>query len=280
MRTPRHVVGGYREFEPPPALRPFVESVWIHRSPLHLASGEGGMHRVLPDPALNLAFSCLRGPDGIPTAPRMIIIGPKTRPHLFPFRPRHEFVAIRVKLEWAAPLLGLVPDDHCDAEHDLAGVLPALATALLEPLADAADPDTALERLTVAAAQRAARIPERFTAAARALDVVRQTSGRMTVDRIADGMGVALRTLRRQVRRDAGVSLKAYARITRFVGAVTLADRSDRPAWAAIAADSGYCDQSHLVRESRAIAGLVPGQVYRERRAQAETSNPMPSPMP
>lgn len=274
MRPPRHVVGGYREFDPPPALRPFVESVWIHRSPHEPASGEGGMHRVLPDPALNLAFSCLRGPDGTPNAPRMIVIGPKTRPHLFPFRPRHEFIAIRVKLEWAAPLLGLVPDDHSDAEHDLAGVLPELATALLEPLADAGDPDTALERLTEATVRRAGRVAERSTVAARALDVVRQTSGRMTVERIADGMGVALRTLRRQVRRDAGASLKEYARVTRFVRAITLADRSDRPAWAAIAADSGYCDQSHLVRESRAIVGLVPGQVFRERRAQAETSNP------
>lgn len=280
MRTPRHVVGGYREFDPPPALRPFVESVWIHRSPHELASGEGGMHRVLPDPALNLAFSCLRGPGGIPTAPRMIVIGPKTRPHVFPFSPRHEFVAIRVKLEWAAPLLGLVPDDHRDAEHDLAGVLPALSTALLEPLADADGPDTALERLAAATARHARRVSQRSTAAARALDVVRQTSGRMTVERIADGMGVALRTLRREVRRDAGVSLKEYARVTRFVRAVTLADRSDRPAWAAIAADSGYCDQSHLVRESRAIAGLAPVQVFRERRAQAETSNPLPSPMP
>jgi AraC-like DNA-binding protein len=274
MRTPRHVVGGYLEYDPPPALRPFVESVWIHRSPHQLASGEGGMHRVLPDPALNLAFSCLRGPDGTAIAPRMVVIGPKTRPHVFPFHPRHEFVAIRVKLEWAAPLLDLVPDDHSDAEHDLAGVLPALSTALLGPVAGAGDSDTALERLTAATARRAGRLSERSTAAARALDVVRQTSGRITVERIADGMGVALRTLRRQVRRDAGVSLKEYARVTRFVRAVTLADRSDRPAWAAIAADSGYCDQSHLVRESRAIAGLVPGQVYRERRAQAETSNP------
>jgi transcriptional regulator GlxA family with amidase domain len=100
-----------------------------------------------------------------------------------------------------------------------------------------------------------------------------RTSGRVTVDRVADRMGVPLRTLRRQVRREAGISLREYARVTRFLHAVTLADRSTSPAWAAIAADTGFYDQSHLVRECRALSGLAPGQVYRERRAQAEISN-------
>ena len=45
------------------------------------------------------------------------------------------------------------------------------------------------------------------------------------------------------------------------------------PAWAAIAAETGFCDQSHLVRECRVLTGLAPGEVYRERRAQAEMSN-------
>jgi AraC-like DNA-binding protein len=64
--------------------------------------------------------------------------------------------------------------------------------------------------------------------------------------------------------------------VTRLLTAVTHADRSTGPSWAAIAAESGFCDQSHLVRECRAIAGLAPGEIHRERRAQeAETSNPV-----
>ena len=80
---------------------------------------------------------------------------------------------------------------------------------------------------------------------------------------------------RRSVRREAGLSLKRFARVTRLLAAVTRADRSAGPSWAAIAADGGYCDQSHLVRECRAITGLAPSEIHRERRAQeAETSNP------
>jgi AraC-like DNA-binding protein len=45
------------------------------------------------------------------------------------------------------------------------------------------------------------------------------------------------------------------------------------PQWARIAADAGFCDQSHLVRESRALCGMAPAAVDRERRAEAEMSN-------
>jgi AraC-like DNA-binding protein len=80
------------------------------------------------------------------------------------------------------------------------------------------------------------------------------------------------------VHRDAGVCLKAYARTLRLLHAVTTADRSAQPpAWARVAAESGFFDQSHLVRDFRALCGLTPSQVYRERRAEvvleAEISN-------
>jgi AraC-like DNA-binding protein len=268
-------LGGYREYDPPASLARFAEALWIHRAPDELPPGDGAMHRVLPDPALNLAFYCRRQSDGIPIEPRVIVIGPKTRPHIFAFQSGHEIAAVRVKLEWSAPLLGLVPEDHRDAEHDLARVLPRLAETLLESLAATRSAGEATGRLAATIVRWAGGLPPRGPAmSSHALDLVRRASGRVTVERVAGRMGVPLRTLRRQVRREAGISLKEYARVTRFLHAVTLADRSTSPAWAAIAADTGFCDQSHLVRECRALSGLAPSQVYRERRAQAESSNP------
>lgn len=272
--SPRYVLGGYREYDPPPAVHPFVEALWVHLAPGEISPGAGAMHRVLPDPALNLAFCCRRTAAGVPSNPRVVIIGPKTRPHIFAFRPGCEIAAVRVKLEWAAPLLDLIPAEHHDAEDDLTEVLPGFAEALLGPLTDTRNAGEAAARLAETVARRIGRLTGGPATSAHALDLVRQTLGRATVDQVATLMGVPLRTLRRQVRRDAGISLKEYARITRFLHAVTVADRSASPAWAAIAADTGFCDQSHLVRECRALSGMAPSQVYRERRAQAETSNP------
>ncbi len=275
LGAPRHTLGGYREFDPPPALVPYAESLWVHRAPNQLPPGNGRMHRVLPDPALSLAFYCHRGADGIPHDPRLIVIGPKSRPHIFAFRGGQEVAAVRVKLEWSARLLGLMPQDHYDAEDDLALALPRLARELLELLARTRSTGEAVSRLAETIARQAGRMPERGPEApSHALDLVRRAGGRVTVERMAGRMGVSPRSLRRLVRQEAGISLKEYARVTRFLHAVTLADRSPSPAWAAIAADTGFCDQSHLVRECRALSGLAPGQVNRERRAQAEISNP------
>lgn len=273
---PRHRLGGYREYAPPPFLGRFVDSLWIHRAPDELSTGSPAMHRVLPDPALSLAFSCRRDSGGRPVDPSVVIIGPKHRPHIFGFQAGRELAAIRVKLEWSGPLLGLEPEDHGDAERDLAEVHPGVHAELLGPLAETGTGDQAASLLATLVARRAARLDGRATSrAGRALELVRTCAGAVSVDGAAERVGVPLRTLRRAVHREAGISLKRFARVTRLLAAVTRADRCPEPSWAAIAAESGFCDQSHLVRECRALAGLAPGEIHRERRAQeAETSNP------
>ena len=268
----RHRLGGYREHRPGPALARLAESLWTHEAPPAEASA-GGMHRVLPDPALNLAFRCRRGADGRAAEPRLVVIGPKTQPFLFHFRPGEEIAAVKLKLEWVRPLLDLDPSTHLDREDDVSQALRG-GGVLLDLLAGSATADEAgalLARAMLAGFnRRTARAPE---TPARALDLVRQTTGRLRVDAVAHRMGVSLRQLRRAVRAETAISLKAYARMTRLNHAMALADRAVRPAWARLAAESGYCDQSHLVRECRALAGLSPSRTHCERRAQAETSN-------
>ncbi len=79
---PRHQLGGYREYDPPLPLAGWVESVWVYRTPHGGVPGGGAVHRVLPDPAISLAFWCRCESDGRPVAPRLTLIGAKTRPHL------------------------------------------------------------------------------------------------------------------------------------------------------------------------------------------------------
>jgi AraC-like DNA-binding protein len=265
---PRHQLGGYREFPPPPALAAVAESVWIHRAPA------AGMHRVLPDPALNLAFRCRRLSDGRAAAPRLAVIGPKRRPFPFRFGPGDEIAAVKVKLEWARPLLQLTPAEHFDREDTLSPEDAGLEPCLLDRLAAAPSAEAAAVLLAAALIDAARRAERRAPGpAAQALDLVRRTTGRVTVLDVASRVRLSLRQLHRAVRGEAGVSLKGYARVTRFNHAMAAADRADRPAWARVAAETGFCDQSHLVRECRALAGLPPVRVHRERRAEAETSN-------
>ncbi|TIU04954.1 MAG: helix-turn-helix transcriptional regulator, partial [Mesorhizobium sp.] len=54
-----------------------------------------------------------------------------------------------------------------------------------------------------------------------------------------------------------GVGPKTLSRIVRFNRALGLS-RQDQSDWADIAADCGYADQAHLVREFRDLAGETP----------------------
>jgi AraC-like DNA-binding protein len=268
----RDRLGGYREHAPPPQLTTVAEGVWVYRAPPD-ARPEAATHRVLPDPAMSVAFWCGREGDGRPVAPRVVLIGAKTRPHVVTFGPGSEIAAVRLKLEWTEPLLGLLPAEHHDAEENLSLVLPRLARLLLDSLVETRTAGQSLAALVAAIAEESGRVRGPGPGhAARALDLVRRTAGRMPVAHVAGEVGVSLRHLRRAVRRT-GVSLKAYARTTRFLNAMTTADRTPAPGWARIAADSGFADQSHLVRECRALAGMTPGAVHAERRAEAEISN-------
>ncbi|HEX2451835.1 MAG TPA: helix-turn-helix domain-containing protein [Gemmatimonadales bacterium] len=171
------------------------------------------------------------------------------------------------------PLFGLRPIEHHDAEHDLREVEPS-AGWLFDRLVETRSCVEAAGSLARAVASLARGSTGHASVAAGALELVRRTGGGMPVDGIAQVTGTSERHLRRTVRREAGISLKAYARIARLLRAMTAADRTPTPHWARISADCDYCDQSHLVRECRALAGCTPGELHRERRAEAETSNP------
>jgi AraC-like DNA-binding protein len=268
----RYRLGDYREYEPPPFLAGKAEAVWTHRVAANATLPPNAMHRVLPDPSLSLAFRCRRDPDGRPTDARLMVIGPKNRPHVFGFTAGWETTAVRLKLEWAAPLCELIPFEHQDAETDVSDL--GSARALFERLGDTRSPADAAVVLGTAVGFWSCRSLAPCDTSARALDLVRLSGGLLSVARIAARTGTSARHLRRTVQRDAGVPLKRYARIVRLLGAVGSADPFATPPWARIAGAAGFADQSHLIRECTALTGLTPGEVHRERRAEAETFNP------
>ena len=72
--------------------------------------------------------------------------------------------------------------------------------------------------------------------------------------------GLSHRRFELQFRQAAGLNPKAWLRVRRFQAAVkALAAREALPP-AELANTLGYSDQSHFIREFRAMAGLTPGR--------------------
>ena|SRR5579859_547909 len=247
----QHRLGGYREYSAPATLAPYCEAVWTYKTPSETGCA---VHRVLPDPAVNIQLVYLRDGAGQVSEPRIVVGGPIGAPEIAAFEPRREIVAIKVKLEWSEEFRERVP---------------RLAKVVLDRLGKTTSIGEATELLVgnVVKRERALGV------AARALDIVRWTRGRCGIEWVAEELGVSPRHLRRAVEREAGVTLKGYARTIRLVRAVTIADAYPvtRPVpWASVAADTGFYDQSHLIRECHDLCGLTPSAILSERRAEID----------
>jgi AraC-like DNA-binding protein len=92
----------------------------------------------------------------------------------------------------------------------------------------------------------------------RAWRLLRASGGRIPIRAVAAEVGWSHKHLISKFTAQVGLPPKAVARLTRFerVVARTRTGRVDR--WSQVAADAGYADQPHLIREFREFAGTTP----------------------
>jgi len=75
---------------------------------------------------------------------------------------------------------------------------------------------------------------------------------------LSSRLGRSTRWVQRSFRHAVGLTPKMLLRIRRVQRAMRLASIHPTRTWSSIAADVGYFDQSHLVRDFRDIVGATP----------------------
>jgi AraC-like DNA-binding protein len=80
---------------------------------------------------------------------------------------------------------------------------------------------------------------------------------------LADAIGCSRKTLTARFQAQYGIAPKTAARLARFERLVAICNTGGLPDWAALAQDCGYFDQSHLIRDFTAFAGLTPTEYAR-----------------
>jgi len=141
----------------------------------------------------------------------------------------------------------------------LEDVIGDAARELVERLHDAPGWDarfTLLDRY-IAARAHAARQPSPDVE--HAWHRLTQTGGRLRIGALARELGCSRRHLTARFAEQIGPPPKTAARLIRFQRAVRLLGRDDGSRFAEIAQDCGYCDQAHLNRDFRELAGTPPG---------------------
>lgn len=233
----------FRRREPAEPLRPYLEHYWL----IDWDLTQPYASHVVPHPSVNIVFQ--RFPDQEPFAEvagvgiglftqklegRGRVCGIQFRPGgfrpFFPDRPVSHWTGERVRLPETDTAPVLTPDDE-DARV-------AALDAFLLALAPRPDPQADLA-MTLADRIRTDRTIRRVTDFAR-----------------AEGMSVRL--LQRLFAGYVGVGPKWVILRYRIHEALERAETDRDIDWAALAADLGYADQAHLVRDFTATVGVSP----------------------
>lgn len=226
-------------------------------------AGSAEPHRVLPDGCLDIVVSSRHA----------IVVGAMTRPILVPPTDSSGRIGVRFKPGMATAFLRItaaeVTDDHAPLEavwRDGADVADFVGSAL--GTEEAAVPRLA-ESLT-ARLSRVADVPRDMKAA---VELIVARGGRVDISRLAASLGITRQHLARRFAAHVGVTPKTLSRVMRMRQAIRMAAAS-RVNWAAVAADLGYSDQSHLVAEFRSLTGLTPSRWTAIQRARSLRPTP------
>jgi AraC-like DNA-binding protein len=245
------------------ALQAHVAHILLYRETLR--DGDEVLERVLPDGATRLVFNLAHAPstDGA-AAPAAAVLGASAAPAIVRLAGRMDGVTVTLQPGAAAALLGLPAGEMAETAVPLEALWGRDAAHLLERLA-AAPGDAARARLLqtmllrrLRAGRAAAATPA--AGAAEALRLIRDSDGRRPLREVAAAVGIGERRLQQIFHAHVGLSPRASSRLARLHGLLRTLRARPTPAWAQLAGDAGFFDQSHLVNEFRALCGLTPGE--------------------
>ena len=128
------------------------------------------------------------------------------------------------------------------------------------------------------ALERAVR-PERAAAARQVAEVARLAETSRSVRRLSDlcdQAGIGARSLQRMFLEYAGAPPTWVIRRYRLLEAAEAVRDGQQVSWAGVAAELGYADQAHLIRDFRAAIGQTPAAYARAQAGAAGAGQPRP----
>ena len=204
------------------------------------ASAVDGDALIIPDGCMDLMWY-----DGA-----LQIAGPDSVPYPIRLSAGTESAGLRFAPGAAPAVLGIPAHELLDQRVRLDDVWSAAdARRAAERIADAPDHAAALEALALELTARAEPTDPLVGA------LVAQARAGHPVTDMAHRAGLSQRQLLRRCLPAFGYGPKTLARILRAQRALALARSAQRPAFADVAAATGYADQAHLSREIRALTG-------------------------
>lgn len=233
----------------------FVDRYWI--SSWDLPAGVRHEQQVLVHPVVNVVFEAHgASASGVDTGRFATVLEGSGRVLGIMFRPAgfHPFLRepLSVLTDETVPLSRITTLAHLE---------PILAPLVADP---AAPPAALADAADAALAPLIPDDPQACETTMMWAETAVRDRSLTRVEDFASAVGVSVRTLQRAFTEHVGIGPKWFLRRYRIYEAGEQVARHEHVDWAALAADLGYADQSHLTRDFTAAFGLPPAQYAAE----------------
>jgi AraC-like DNA-binding protein len=263
----------YREFPTIPALERLVECFWS----LESDAGPGPVQpeRILPDGCVELILNFgARFQEHKENAqkenqPLNYIVGQMTRPILIAPTGSVQLLGIRFHPGGTFPFFRIPMQQLTNQVVDLGALAGKFERDLLARTGAAGSIRLKIKTVEELLVHRMRSCKLDSWLAGLAMRIV-QSGGQVSVDTLATDAGVSSRQLERRFLREVGIGPKLLCRILRFQQIFRAIDRNDS-GWAATAADCGYYDQAHLIRDFQQFAWQTPSTLLEHSSALTQS---------
>ncbi|HYL76287.1 MAG TPA: helix-turn-helix domain-containing protein [Bryobacteraceae bacterium] len=254
-----------RIHKPPPPLSPYIEFIWWEAN----SGVPPSRQRVYPNGAMALVIH-LKKPtlsyfiDNQPYSVRVpVLAGPYSRS--FHIDPSQSTAVIGVLFRPGAPRLffPVAANELHNTDISLSEICPAEADRLLNDVCCAAGEPAqflVLEQYLIRKLSSAAPV---HPAVGYAVEQLSREGGVRRVRKIQLDTGLSHTRFIHLFREHVGLTPKLFCRVRRFRSLLEQIKKGMPVNWAQLAADCGYYDQAHLIRDFRAFAGVTPVEYSR-----------------
>lgn len=263
-----------RSYTPGPPLSQFVHSFWLITSePSPSLSTPQQISRILPRGVVELVFSFDRptlsfsdGPSAVTETVRVPFwAGPYSKAFLIEPSEYTRVVGVRFRPGRARPFLPVPADalHNIDASWDLFS--PSSAAEVTDRLRMARTSEALFQTLAGILLQKLYRSAEAVPPPAMDYAVRQFLSmpSQQPIAAVQEKTGLSHTRFNQLFREHVGLRPGLFCRIRRFQYLLQHLRPGQTAHWADLAAQCGYFDQAHLIRDFRALSGLTPGAYLR-----------------
>jgi len=235
-------------------------------------SGDGSnvpSSAILPDGHVELVFNLgapvgLKGPAYNGLQPARAAVGPLSKALRLDYRGPVSTFGIRFHPARGAGFLGKHAAALTDRLLPLSQVCAPLDRTLarLQEQHPCPETDTYRTALDQVLLSRLSSALPADTPVVTMVDRLSKATSMPQVTEIARELGISSRQLQRRFLSAVGMPPKRFFRVLRFARVWQFASMQPRETWASLAAEHGYADQAHLIREFRAFGAEPPTRIF------------------